>query len=248
MTRTMTDLSGRAAALLGGVQRRSYDFTEFEFRDEGSHGVTFEGVASVVDQPYTVRDSFGTFEETIKAGAFNKTLRDGKADVALFINHDYRSLPLATRLDGSLRLSADPNLRVVATLDPARPSVQEARSAVMGGQARQMSIGFSVPKARDSWNEDYTQRVISEVNLGETSIVWKGANHLTEGAMRSFDDFLASIADVEMTEDEVRRALAYFEELLPAPAVEEPETQPEVVRTNADLLALWERKRDLVLL
>jgi len=164
------DSTARTAAVRG-VQHRSFEFRDFEFRDEGNKGFTFDGVASVVNTPYEVRDQWGSFTETIAEGAFNKTLKDSKADVALFVNHDTRALPLATRLDGSLRLAADPHLRVTATLNPARPSVQEVRHAVNDGQARQMSIGFSVPEKRDDWSKDFSTRLIREVNLAETSIV-----------------------------------------------------------------------------
>ena len=93
---TANDISERGN---GGHFVRNFTFTECEFRaDSGGDGLIFEGVASVVDTPYTVRDMFGEFTETIRAGAFNKTLKDGKADVALFVNHDTRALPLATRL------------------------------------------------------------------------------------------------------------------------------------------------------
>ena len=207
---------------------RSFDFTEFEFRDEGSAGVVFEGVASVVDTPYMVRDQWGTFEETIRAGAFNKTLKDGKADVALFVNHDTRALPLATRLDGSLVLGANPHLTVRATLNPARPSVQEVRHAVSDGQARQMSIGFSVPKARDQWSEDFSQRTISEVQLSEASIVWRGASPTTSGAMRSFDMFMRSLTDVDMTEAEMRRAVKSMQHRFADVFTEEVETWLEI--------------------
>ena len=196
------------------TQHRSFEFTEFEFRDDGPTGFTFEGVASVVDTPYTVRDMFGDFTETIRAGAFNKTLRDRKQDIALFVNHDNKALPLATRNDGSLTLAADPHLRVVASLNPARPSVQEVKHAVSDGQARQMSIGFSVPKdaMKDVWNSDLTERGIHEVNLAETSIVWRGASPTTSGKMRSFDELLTDMSD--WTAAEVRRALAHLETLL----------------------------------
>jgi len=207
---------------------RSFDFTAFEFRDEGSAGVVFEGVASVVDTPYTVRDQWGTFEETIRAGAFTKTLKDGKADVALFVNHDTRALPLATRLDGSLILGANPHLTVRATLNPARPSVQEVRHAVSDGQARQMSIGFSVPKARDQWSEDFSQRTISEVSLSEASIVWRGASPTTTGSMRSFDMFMRSLTDVDMTEAEMRRAIKSMQHRFADVYTEEVETWLEI--------------------
>jgi len=165
------------------VQHRSYEIVDFEFRDDSnsSTGYRFEGVASVVDKPYTVRDQFGEFQETIKRGAFNKTLKDGKADVALFVNHNAKAPPLATRAAGTLELDAKPDLHVTADLDPERPDVQVVRSAVRRGEMRQMSIGFNVPKARDEWNDDFTERMISEVGLVETSIVWRGSK--TESAM-----------------------------------------------------------------
>ena len=195
---------------------RSYKIADFEFRDDTEgDGFTFEGVASVVDTPYTVRDRWGEFTETIRAGAFNKTLKDSGADVALFVNHQHQSVPLATRSAGTLNLSADPDLRVVASLDRERPSVLDVRSAVTRGEMRQMSIGFTVPKARDNWNDDMSEREISEVALLETSIVWKGANPHTSGSMRSLDEFMASLVDVEMDADEIRRAVTFFTDRLP---------------------------------
>ena len=204
------DTSARTTAVRG-VQHRSFEFRDFEFRDEGNKGFTFDGVASVVNTPYEVRDQWGSFTETIAEGAFNKTLKDSKADVALFVNHDTRALPLATRLDGSLRLAADPHLRVTATLNPARPSVQEVRHAVNDGQARQMSIGFSVPEKRDEWSSDFSTRTIREVNLAETSIVWRGASPTTSGSMRSYTELLRSLNDASLTRDEYRRIAAHMQ-------------------------------------
>jgi HK97 family phage prohead protease len=221
-----------------GRQVRHYNIAEFEFRDDGASGFTFEGVASVVDAPYEVTDQWGTYVETIRSGAFNKTLRDSKADVALFVNHDMRGIPLATRGAGTLRLTADPNLRVVAELDPARPDVQTIRSAVSRGEMSQMSIGFYVPKARDKWNDDMTERTISEVQLVETSIVWRGANPATSGVMRSVDEFIDSLTDLEMTEDELRRAILALEARLPAAV------QPEIVAAvvTDELRTLWDQR------
>jgi len=220
-----------------GRQVRHYDITEFEFREDGPSGFTFEGVASVVDVAYEVTDMWGTYLETIRSGAFNKTLRDSKADVALFVSHDMRGVPLATRGAGTLRLTADPNLRVSADLDPARPDVQTIRSAVVRREMSQMSIGFYVPKARDKWNDDMTERTISEVQLVETSIVWRGANPLTSGAMRSVDEFLESLTDIDMTEDEVRRAIAALEARLPA--IEQATDTASGIVVTDDLRTLW---------
>ena len=225
----MLDIAERAT--LGVTAIRSFDFTECEFRDDGPNGwITFEGVASVVDTPYAVRDHMGEFTETIVTGAFDKTLGELKKraakgpqhDVALYINHDYRGLPLATVSAGNLDLSATPHLNMRAFLNPARPSVQEARHAVADGQARQMSIGFSVlNKKADVWNETYTERSIHELKLTEGSIVWRGASPTTTGAVRALDDLLGMFpAGAEYDENEVRRAINHLEALLPAPEVQ----------------------------
>ena len=223
---TMLDPSERATT--GQRAVRSFEFTECEFRDDGPNGwVTFEGVASVVDTPYTVRDALGEFTETIEAGAFDKTLgelnkrasKGPQHDVALFVNHDTRALPLATVSAGNLTLAATPHLNVRAFMNPARPSVQEVRHAVSDGQARQMSIGFSVPNPKaDIWNDDYTERSIREVKLFESSIVWRGASPTTTGSVRAIDELLAMFdEDGEFDENEVRRAMERLERLLPSP-------------------------------
>lgn len=206
---------------------RRFNIAEFEFRDSAADGFTFEGVASVVDTPYEVNDMFGTFSETIRSGAFNKTLRDSKADVALFVNHDTMGIPLATRGAGTLKLSADPNLRVSATLDPIRNDVIAIRSAVQRGEMSQMSIGFQVPKARDTWNADYTQREIGEVKLLETSIVWQGANQFTSTSMRSISDVIAAIEADQLSPAEIQRAIVYLDSLLPESMLEEPDEMEE---------------------
>ena len=235
------DVSSRAHAGRD-LQHRSYTLAEFAFRDDTPTGFTFEGVASVVDKPYVVRDTFGEFNETIRAGAFNKTLRDSKADVALFVNHRHADVPMASTRAGTLRLAADPNLRATADLDPIRPDVIIARSAVTRGEMQEMSIGFRVNKARDEWNDTFTERIIHEVNLVEVSIVRQGANPYTEASMRSLDEFLDSLTDVDMDEADVRRAITYFETRLPA--VEQVETiiNPFAERDRLEREAL-ERKR-----
>lgn len=221
---------------------RQFTFTECEFRSGGTDELIFEGVASVVDKPYTVRDMFGEFTETIRAGAFNKTLKDG-GDVALFVNHDYRALPLATRATGALELSVSPDLEVRAKLNPARPSVQEAYHAVRDGHAREMSIGFSVPAKRDSWSDDMTQREISEVKLTETSIVWRGANPFTSGAVRSLDALIETFPEGdEYDQAEVQRAIAHLQRLIVAPQPDE--TPAHVLEHHRALIEMWEARRN----
>lgn len=228
----MPEVTERARA---GHEFRHYALTECEFRAaDDDEGFTFEGVASVVDEPYEVSDAFGTFTETVRAGAFTKTLRDSKADVALFVNHDYRGIPLATRNAGTLKLTADPHLRVKAHLDPVRVDVQTLRSAVGRREMSQMSIGFSVPRDKQTWNDDYTDRQIHELKLVETSVVWQGANPLTSTSMRSLAQMLDELKVGDMDEADIRRALEHLTGLLPADEV--VEVIPEVFPVTAEEL------------
>lgn len=218
--------SRREGAPMTDRQYRSFELTTAEFRDDSDgDGFTFLGVASVVDKPYSVRDRSGEFTETIRAGAFDKTLsevenRAKKAkepgdvnDVALFINHRATDVPMASTYAGTLRLGVNPNLTVAADLDAIRSDVVIARSAVQRGELRQMSIGFRVPKGRDEWNADYTERMIHEVALDEVSIVRRGANPHTTASMRSLLDMLED----ELDDDELLQVLARRGLTPPAP-------------------------------
>ena len=231
----MPDICDRAAYWRENRNRRDYQLEHFEFRDDGPTGFTFEGVASVVDKPYEVVDMFGPFTETVRAGAFSKTLKDSKADVALFLNHDYRGIPLATRNSGSLTLAADPNLRVNAGLNPLRSDVRDVQIAVVDRILNQMSIGFTVPKGKDDWNDDFTQRTIHEVKLIETSIVWQGANPHTSASMRSISEMVDALTSGEVEESELRRIIDHLGSLLPAAEVT-PELFPV---TEDELVEFW---------
>lgn len=200
--------------------RRSYAFADVEFRDNATTGGwTFEGVASVVDHPYPVRDQFGDYTETIRSGAFNKTLRDSKAPISLYVNHQHTAFPFAVRSASAktLALSADPNLRISAELDRNRPDVQILRSVIDRGEMNEMSIGFRPVKARDKWAADWTSVERAEVALREVSVVEQGANTGgTAAAMRTLADWLGSNEIDDLSEDEIRRAIAAFETRLPA--------------------------------
>lgn len=189
---------------------RRFSFDEVELREEDDGSITFDGIASVVEAPYMVRDAFGEFEETFTKGAFNKTLKE-KDDIRLLVNHD--GIPLARRRGArgdTLKLTVEPHLRAVAPLDPASPLVQTVRSAMDRGDMDQMSIGFRA--TRQEWNADYTQRTIREAQLFDVSLVTYPANVLTSASLRSLADLC------ELTEadpDELRRAIAHLESLLP---------------------------------
>jgi uncharacterized protein len=220
-------------------EARSFAVADAEIRAETDGSVTFEGIASTVDTPYTVRDAFGEFEETISKGAFKKTLSE-KDDVALLVNHD--GVPLARTKSKTLRLAATPDLFASAKLDLANPTVQEIRSAMSRGDLDQMSIGFRV--MRQEWNEDYTERTIREVKLFDVSVVTFPANPTTSANLRALDEAVMSMtADREWDADMLRRAIAHLESLLPAETEEVREEDPAVLADYFDhLRTLWAKR------
>jgi uncharacterized protein len=218
---------------------RKRDVTDLSVATEADV-LRFEGIASVVDTPYLVRDMFGEYAETMSKGVFNRTLKQ-KADVRMLVNHD--GVPVARTKSGTLTLSADPHLRAGAELDIRNPTVQEVGSALERGDLDQMSIGFRVRDQR--WNADYTEREIREVELFDVSVVTYPASPTTSASLRSIDELLA--ADMsDWTEDEVRRAIAYMTTLLPAVEAEQRQTEEPVTLEPSPLLLLWEQRRQPV--
>lgn len=232
----MQTISDRAAQ---AREVRAYELHDIELRADDDGKVTFDGIASVVDAPYQVRDVFGEFEETIAKGAFRKTLAE-KSDVRLLVNHE--GVPLARTKSKTLKLTAAPDLRAVATLDPANPDVQRIQSAMSRGDLDQMSIGMRVH--RQEWNEDYTQRTIREAELFDVSVVTYPASPTTSASLRSVDDLLAELADVDIDEADLRRAIAALEARVAPPADEpDPDKIAEIAeQVRLRRLELWDRR------
>lgn len=159
---------------------RSYA-TEFHVRSAGANSVVVTGYASTVNQPYTMHDFMGEYQETVRGGAFAKTLSEG-ADVALLLNHG--GATMARTKSGSLVLSEDSHgLLSEATLNTQRSDVADMVMAIQDGDITEMSFGFRI--VRQSWNEDYTDRELTELNLnkGDVSAVNYGANPNTNIGM-----------------------------------------------------------------
>lgn len=160
---------------------RSPEPLELRTADDGS--LTLGGYAAVFDVQYDIAGGapYG-FSESFTPGAFSKTLNDG-ADVRFLINHD--GVPLARTKSGTMALTQDHvGLRVdVPNLDPDNPRVQELASALRRGDLDQMSHAFIA--TRQEWNDDYTERRITEAGLFDVSGVTYPANDVTVLALRS---------------------------------------------------------------
>ena len=166
------------AELLTGREVRRLPTSEMECRTTDD-AVTFRGLASSTDSPYEM----GYFTETIVRGAFDATLAKSPS-VQLLVNHE--GLPLAATRNGSLLLSAtDRGLEFDATCDPTDPDVARIASKVSSGLMSECSFAFRV--VNQTWDDDYTQRDITEVSLdrGDVSVVNFGANPNTSVTLRS---------------------------------------------------------------
>lgn len=150
---------------------------EFELREAHNGDLKLTGYASVFD----VRYDRGFYTESVKPGAFDKTLSEDP-DVQLLINHE--GLPLArTKKAKTLHLETDSiGLAVDASLDHEDPEVQNLKRKMDRGLLDEMSFAFWAK--RNTWNDDYTERDIVEASIdkGDVSIVNYGANPATAGA------------------------------------------------------------------
>jgi len=180
---------------------------------------TFRGEASIVESPYMVHDMWGEFEETIREGAFDKTLSENP-DVMFNYMHD-PATTMATTRGGGLVLSADPHLMVEARVSRTDVDAQRVMPKVERGDASSMSFAFRV--TRQEWNEDYTTRSILEVNLhrGDVAsiVTGLGANPPAWGTVRSADALDA---------DAVARWLADADDETRATILGSPPPEPEI--------------------
>ena len=191
----------------------------FEFR-EASDELTLTGYASVYDAPY----SMGWYTETVKPGAFKRSLGT-KPDVTLLVNH--AGLPLARTTSGTLTLDGEDShgLGVRASLDPSDPDVQAIAPKMRRGDLGDMSFSFAVMGADgDEWSRDMKQRTMHnlELNDGDVAVVTRGASRVTSSSIRSDEEpnlrdlssALRTLESRSASNDDVAnfltRALPYF--------------------------------------
>lgn len=195
---------------------------------------SYRGEASIVDHPYVVRDMWGEFEETIAAGAFDKTLSENP-DVMLNYMHDPATTMVTTR-SGGLMLTASPHLTVEAQVPKSDVDAQRVMPKVARGDALSMSFAFRV--TRQEWNDDYTQRWITEVNLhrGDVAVIVSGlgANPAAWGTVRATELDTEQVMAWLATADAEARSV--FAAAL-TPQITEPDPDPEQVRAWLEMNA-----------
>lgn len=156
---------------LSQVEVREWEVTGLDGTIKQAVGL--RGYASTFNDPYSVRDWLGEYNETIMPGAFDKALQE-RDDVRLLVNHE--GIPIARTKSGTMTLAVDDRglLVDVPDLDEDSPLVQSVRSAMKRGDMDQMSFSFKA--TRQEWNEDYTERFIREAKLYDVSVVTYPAN------------------------------------------------------------------------
>ncbi len=156
--------TNNARSKMKKTERRTFTVQNIEARQAEDGTMRLAGYAAVFNEPSLPLP----FIERIAPGAFRKTLSE-MPDVRLLINHE--GLPLARTKNGTMSLYEDERgLKFEAEL----ADTQEARdlhTLVARGDVDQMSFAFRV--IRQKWNQDRTERMLSEVSLadGDVSIV-----------------------------------------------------------------------------
>lgn len=224
----IADLAGRAAAnpTVPNMERQRAENFAAQLRAStvskgGKDFYKFEGTASTVDTPYEMYDFFGPYMETVRSGAFDKTLA-ASPDVAFLVNH--RGVTMARTTSGTLELGANPHLEMTAYANPKRQDVKDLALAIEDRDIDQMSFAFRITSGQ--WSPDFMEYYIDEVDLdrGDVSAVNYGANPTTSISMRAKQMFetidhlegplleeamrrLRAKASIDAGEDEARAAI-----------------------------------------
>ncbi len=174
-----------------GTERRS--ITEMEARQDASGSWTVTGYASTFNDPYKVRDQYGTFTEQILTGAWDRSLQNRGEKIQFLALHD--SLPYGSTKAKNLRFAPDAHgLGFEWIPNPKRSDSVNIAEGIAAQEIDEMSVGMRIPDGGDTWDGD--SRSISEASLREISVVARGANPNTEIGMRS-DELLAEIRKLE---------------------------------------------------
>lgn len=144
------------------VTTETWPTESIELRAE-SDGMTFSGYAAVFNSP---SEDLGGFRETIRAGAFDKTLSEKRA-IKMFWNHN-TDIPLGSTR-ANLTLVPDKRGLLATARLPETTAGRDMALLVRDGIVDSMSFGFQVIK--DAWSDGGNKRELIEARLYEVSPV-----------------------------------------------------------------------------
>ncbi len=190
----------------------------------------------------TWTDIGGWFKESIRPGAFSKTIKEN--DIRALMNHN-ENYVLGRNKAGTLRLKED-SKGLAVEIDPVPATwANDLMTSMKRGDVNQMSFGFQVNKAEADYEKD--ERVLIDVTLFDVSIVTFPAYPTTSAEVRAafehkeplkvnppkweeLDRITAKIkASEELTEEELRAIVVYIPNLSIPPA-KHMETELESAR------------------
>lgn len=159
--------------------------------------VTFESRAEVGEDRklrgypivfHSLSEDFGGWRERILPSAVDRTLREG-LDVRAYFEHD-PSKVLARTKSGTLSLWKDAHgLRMEAQPDTAQQWVRDLMRSIKRGDISGMSFRFRA--LTDDWRmeDGVPVREVSDMVIGEVSVVSEPAYPATDVAFRSLQSF-----------------------------------------------------------
>jgi HK97 family phage prohead protease len=178
-----------------GVCVRNFDF-ELRGRDP-KKGRRLEGYAAVYGRPTRIRDLKGDFDETIRAGAFKRSLEQRTPVMQWEHGRDPRvgAVPIAEILDLDDRADG---LFVSAELFD-NPVVEPIRQAIAGNAVKGMSFRFEIADGGDTWTRSGRgeQREVHDADVHELGPVVFPAYDATSVSVRSL---LAGLDPAEIRE------------------------------------------------
>jgi HK97 family phage prohead protease len=182
---------------------RSADF-ELIRADEDGDGLTMEGYAAVFNAPTEINSWEGNFRETIRQGAFKKTLQE-RTPVLMF-DHGQHPLIGSMPLGKITKAREDSHGVFVEARLSDNWLIQPVRDAIRDGGIQGMSFRFSVVK--DEWVKSAKRgglpdRYISELRAMELGPVVFPAYPQTEVGVRS-RELATLLADPEVRADLAR--------------------------------------------
>lgn len=144
---------------------RRLDLPLAEARAKVEDGRTLVGYAAVFNRPVEIDTLRSSFKETVKPGAFAKTLKKRGDQIRVLFNHGMDP-SIGEKPLGRPALMEEDNygLRVAVPLDQTSYNddiIASVRSGALGG----MSIQFAA--TQDKWSKDRSERSITEASLYE---------------------------------------------------------------------------------
>jgi HK97 family phage prohead protease len=235
------------------VERRCLPTSELRIAED-SPKIT--GYAAVFN---TWTNIGGWFRESIRPGAFAKTIRE--ADVRALLNHN-ENYVLGRNRSGTLKLREDAKGLAIEINPVDSTWANDLMKSMRRGDVNQMSFGFTVNKEEIDPSKD--ERVLTDVTLFDVSVVTYPAYPTTSAQVRSLfhkatdtsgvpppfeiveppelselDRIVQKIKNKEeLTEDELRAVTTYFPMLSMPPAKHtETPAEPPAKHSDGDISA-----------